>query len=181
VQDRHISNVVFVHFLQALRNPELRRLGSLSDESGSPGKEIVQVGILVKDVAEAAKKLEKLIGIGPFEILEPEYRDLTYRHKTGKFKIRIALAKAGPIQIELMQPLHGETIYDEFAQRKGHGLHHLGIKTDNIEQSVKEMQEKGFQVIQSGNRPGVKWSYLSTEDQTDVIFELLEKKQTSSS
>jgi len=153
----------------------------LSDESGSLGKEIIQVGILVKDVAEAAKKLEKLIGIGPFEILEPEYRDLTYRGKTGKFKIRVALAKAGPIQIELMQPLYGETIYDEFAKRKGYGLHHLGIKTDNMEQSVKEMQEKGFRVIQSGNRPGVKWAYLSTEDQTDVIFELLEKEQTSSS
>ena len=153
----------------------------MSNESGWLGNEIIQVGILVEDAAEAAKKLEKLIGVGPFEILEPEYRDLTYRGKTGKFKIRIALAKAGPIQIELMQPLYGETIYDEFAQRKGYGLHHLGIKTDNMEQSVKEMQEKGFRVIQSGNRPGVKWGYLNTEDQTDVIFELLEKKQTSSS
>jgi hypothetical protein len=152
----------------------------LSAESRSLGKEIVQVGILVRDVSEAAERLEKLIGIGPFEILEPDYRDLTYRGKSGKFKVRIALARAGPIQIELMQPLHGETIYDEFAQRRGYGLHHLGIKTDNMEQSVKEMQEKGFQVIQSGNRPGVKWAYLSTEDQTDVIFELLEKKQSSS-
>jgi methylmalonyl-CoA/ethylmalonyl-CoA epimerase len=148
----------------------------LSAESRSLGKEIIQVGILVRDVSEAAKRLEKLIGIGPFEILEPDYRDLTYRGKSGKFKMRIALARAGPIQIELMQPLYGETIYDEFAQRRGYGLHHLGIKTDNMEQSVKEMQEKGFRVIQSGNRPGVKWAYLSTEDQTDLIFELLEKK-----
>jgi len=151
----------------------------LSNESGWLGKEIIQVGILVKDAAEAAKKLEKLIGVGPFEILEPEYRDLTYRGKTGKFKIRIALAKAGPIQIELMQPLYGETIYDEFAQRKGYGLHHLGIKTDNMERSVKEMEDRGFRVIQSGNRPGVKWAYLSTEEQTGVIFELLEKKKAS--
>jgi methylmalonyl-CoA/ethylmalonyl-CoA epimerase len=148
----------------------------LSAESRSLGKEIIQVGILVRDVSEAAKNLEKLIGIGPFEILEPDYRDLTYRGKSGKFKMRIALARAGSIQIELMQPMYGETIYDEFAQRRGYGLHHLGIKTDNMEQSVKEMQEKGFRVIQSGNRPGVKWAYLSTEDQTDVIFELLEKK-----
>jgi len=151
----------------------------LSNESGWLGNEIIQVGILVKDAAEAAKKLEKLIGVGPFEILEPEYRDLTYRGKTGKFKIRIALAKAGPIQIELMQPLYGETIYDEFAQRKGYGLHHLGIKTDNMERSVKEMEDRGFRVIQSGNRPGVKWAYLSTEEQTGVIFELLEKKKAS--
>jgi methylmalonyl-CoA/ethylmalonyl-CoA epimerase len=151
----------------------------LSNESGWLGKEIIQVGILVKDAAEAAKKLEKLIGVGPFEILEPEYRDLTYQGKTGKFKVRIALAKAGSIQIELMQPLYGETIYDEFAQRKGYGLHHLGIKTDNMELSVKEMEDRGFRVIQSGNRPGVKWAYLSTEEQTGVIFELLEKKQAS--
>jgi len=148
----------------------------LSAESRSLGKEIIQVGILVRDVSEAAKNFEKFIGIGPFEILEPDYRDLTYRGKSGKFKMRIALARAGSIQIELMQPMYGETIYDEFAQRRGYGLHHLGIKTDNMEQSVKEMQEKGFRVIQSGNRPGVKWAYLSTEDQTDVIFELLEKK-----
>ena len=128
----------------------------MSAESRSLGKEIIQVGILVRDVSEAAKNLEKLIGIGPFEILEPDYRDLTYRGKSGKFKMRIALARAGSIQIELMQPMYGETIYDEFAQRRGYGLHHLGIKTDNMEQSVKEMQEKGFQVIQNGNRPGVK-------------------------
>jgi methylmalonyl-CoA/ethylmalonyl-CoA epimerase len=152
----------------------------LCAEPRSLGKEIIQVGILVRDVSEAAKKLEKLIGIGPFQILEPDYRDLTYQGKTGKFKMRIALAKAGPIQVELMQPLQGETIYDEFAQRRGYGLHHLGIKTDNMEDSVKEMEAVGFRVIQSGNRPGVKWAYLSTEDQTDVIFELLEKKQTSS-
>lgn len=153
----------------------------MNAQSGSIGKEIVQVGILVKNVEDAARRLEKLVGIGPFEFLEPDYRNLTYRGKTGRFKMRVALANAGPVQIELMQPLHGETICDEFAQRKGYGLHHLGIKTDNMEQGVKEMQAKGFQVIQSGDRPGVKWAYVSTEEQTGVIFELLEKKQTSSS
>jgi hypothetical protein len=145
-------------------------------ESGSTGKEIVQVGIIVKDVEDTARKLEKMIGIGPFEILEPDYRDLTFQGRVGKFKVKIGLARAGPVQIELMQPLYGETIYDEFTQRKGYGLHHLGIKTDNMEQSVKEMQEKGFRVIQSGNRPGVKWAYLNTENEVGVVFELIEKK-----
>jgi len=145
-------------------------------QSEGAGKEIIQVGIVVRDVREAAEKLEKLIGIGPFEILEPDYRDLTYHGKVGRFKIRLGLAKAGPIQVELMQPLFGETIYEEFAKRKGYGLHHLGIRTDNMEESVKEMEAKGFRVLQSGNRPGIKWAYLSTEEQTGVIFELLEKK-----
>lgn len=139
------------------------------------GKEIIQVGIVVKDVREAAKKIEKLIGIGPFEIKEPSFRDMTYNGKVGRFKIRLGMARAGRVQVELMQPLSGETIYEEFAKRKGYGLHHLGIRTDNMEESVKEMEAKGFRVIQSGNRPGVKWAYLSTEEQLGIIFELLEK------
>jgi 4-hydroxyphenylpyruvate dioxygenase-like putative hemolysin len=133
------------------------------------------VGILVRDVDEAAKKFEKLMGIGPFEILEPEYREMTVRGHEGKFKVRIAFARAGSVQVELIQPLSGETIYDEFIRRRGYGLHHLAIRVENMEQSIKEMEGKGFQVIQSGRRPGVRWAYFDTDRETDVIFEFIER------
>jgi hypothetical protein len=155
-------------------------IGEWGSDLQKPSKrvEIIQVGILVRDVEETARKLEKLVGIGPFQILEPEYRDLTLHGRPARFKMRIGLAKAGPIQIELMQPLSGETIYDEFASRKGYGLHHLAIRAENMEQSVSDMKARGFNVIQSGNRPGVvKWAYLDTEEQTGVIFELIEWKE----
>lgn len=144
----------------------------------SKWKEISHVGILVDDIEKAARNLEKMIGIGPFRILEPEYRDTTYNGKPAKFKVKIALAKAGPIDVELMQPIQGETIYDNYIKRKGYGIHHIGIKTGNIEQTEKEMNEKGFRIVQSGNRPGVKWAYLDTEQRTGLIIELHEKKET---
>jgi hypothetical protein len=58
-------------------------------ESASTGKEIVQVAIIVKDVEDTTRKLEKMIGIGPFDILEPDYRDMTFQGRVGKFKIKI--------------------------------------------------------------------------------------------
>jgi len=58
------------------------------------GREVIQVGILFKDVEESESKLERLIGIGPFEILEPEYRDSTFRREPGRFRIRVRLAGA---------------------------------------------------------------------------------------
>ena len=133
--------------------------------------EVVQVGIYVKDVDETAKKLEKLLGI-PFEILEPDYKDLTYNGKPGKFRIRIGLANAGRVQIELTQPTSGKTIFG----KRRHGIHHLGIRTDDMEKSIEEMKRKGFKVIQSGHRPGTKWAYLDTEKETGIIFELIERK-----
>jgi len=120
------------------------------------GSEIVQVGILVKDVEETARKLENLIGIGPFEIFEPDYRDLTVDGKPGRFKMKIGLAKAGPRQVELMQHLYGETIYDEYAIRKGYALHDLAIRAHNMEENIQQIESNGFKVIQSGKPPGVK-------------------------
>ena len=147
-------------------------------QTSSKSAEIIQVGILVRDVKETARKMEKLIGIGPFQILEPEYRDLVVHGRPAQYKLRIGLAMAGPIQVELMQPLFGETIYGEYAERKGYGLHHIAIRTEDMEQSINDMKSRGFKVIQSGNRPGVKWAYLDTEKETGVIFELVEKKET---
>lgn len=152
---------------------------SIGEKSPSEWKEISHVGILVDDIEKAARGLEKLIGIGPFRIFEPEYRDTTYQGKPAKFRVKIALAKAGAIDVELMQRVQGETIYDDAIRRKGYGIHHIGIRTGNIEQTQKEMEEKGFRVVQSGNRPGVKWAYLDTEPKTGVIVELHEKKETS--
>lgn len=50
----------------------------------------------------------------------------------------------------------GETIYDEYAGRKGYGPHHLAIRTNNMEQSIERMEGNSFKVIQSGGRPGAK-------------------------
>ena len=135
---------------------------------------MVQIGIIVKDVEETAKKLENLIGIGPFRIFEPEYKDLTYKGKAGRFKVKLGLAMAGSVQIELVQPLFGPTIYDEYIQRKGYGLHHLGFRTDNMHESVRKMRSKGFKIIQSGNRRGTSWAYLDSEDKIGIVFELVE-------
>ncbi|MGA3405010.1 MAG: VOC family protein [Candidatus Bathyarchaeia archaeon] len=93
---------------------------------------MVQIGIIAKDVEETARKLGNLIGIGPFRISEPEYRDLTYRWKTGRFKVKIGLAMAGAVQIELAQPLSGKAIYGEYVKRKGYGLHHVTVTRDDL-------------------------------------------------
>lgn len=128
----------------------------------------------MRDVEEAASRLGKLLGIGPFRIFEPDYRNLTVHGKPARYKVRLGLAKAGPVQLELIQPLLGKTIYDEFFRRKGYGIHHLGLRTSSIEKSVKKMKANGFKVIQSGNRLGLTWAYFSPEESTGVIFEFLE-------
>jgi hypothetical protein len=58
-------------------------------------------------------------------------------------------------------------------KRKGYELHHLGIRIQNVAQSVKKMNSKGFKVIQSENRPGTGWAYLDCEDELGIVFEVV--------
>lgn len=49
------------------------------------------LNMVVNDVRDAAEKLERVIGIGPFEIFDPDYGDLTFKGNVGKFKSSIGL------------------------------------------------------------------------------------------
>jgi catechol 2,3-dioxygenase-like lactoylglutathione lyase family enzyme len=138
-------------------------------------KPVVQVGILVKDVKETAKKFEEILGIGPFEILESPFRDKMLYGEPEDFKIIVGLAKSGGIQVELMEIISGNTIYHEQLKKKGYGLHHIAIGTSDMEETQQEMKKKGFAVTQSGNRRGVKFAYLNTEDELGVIVEIIER------
>ena len=56
---------------------------------------------------------------------------------------RVALGQLGDMQIELIQPVsEGPNVYTEFGR---FGLHHVCIWTDDLEQTVKEFEEAGFE------------------------------------
>ena len=148
-------------------DPEDRELLALPSVS--------QIGVVVKEMHPSMEFYSEVWNLGPFKIFEPEYTDQTYRGKPGNFKMRIALAPLGPVQFELIEPLEGDTIYDEFLEKKGGGLHHLGFDVDRIEDRIAAMQKMGIEVLQGGKRPGVAFAYMDTEPLTGIIIEFIER------
>jgi len=136
---------------------------------------VSQIGVVIKEMHPAMEFYSEVWNVGPFKIFEPEYTDQTYRGKPGNFKMRIALAPFGPVQLELIEPLEGDTIYGEFLEKKGGGLHHLGFDVDRIEDRITAMQKMGIEVLQSGKRPGVAFAYMDTEPLTGIIMEFIER------
>ena len=150
-----------------LIDPKDRELLSLPSVS--------QIGVVIKDMHSMMEFYSKVWNVGPFQIFEPEYTDQTYRGKPGNFKMRIALSPFGPVQLELIEPLEGDTIYGEFLKEKGGGLHHLGFDVDRIEDKITAMQKMGIGVLQSGKRPGAAFAYMDTEPLTGIIMEYIER------
>jgi catechol 2,3-dioxygenase-like lactoylglutathione lyase family enzyme len=107
-------------------------------------------------------------------VRDVEYADATVHGKATSFKARFGFAQAGPVQIELIQPLEGQTIYDEHLATKGEGLHHLGFLVPDMEERVAEMAKRGVGVLQSG-RIGRSsgFAYLDTSKSAGVILEYI--------
>lgn len=138
----------------------------------------VQIGIVVQDLNQATKLLSSIFGIGPFHFIEwPNRPDSRYWFKGRRepIKIRQAFAQAGPLELELIQPLEGENnAYKQFLDEKGGGIHHVLFETKDMDQALELLKDKGVDVLQNGDgiRPGTRWALLDTQALVGFLVEL---------
>lgn len=133
------------------------------------------VGVVVKDMDKTIQYLSSL-GIGPFRpIADPALAEKLFRGKPSDWKVKISLAKIGPVTLELIQPVEGKNANQEFLEKKGEGIQHIGFTVDDLDREVSKLTEKGIEVIMSGKIPGGKFAYLETDVIGGMIIELMQK------
>lgn len=133
--------------------------------------------LVVRDMDKAVKLFEAL-DVGPF----PPFlggSGMSFSGKTvhGKLTdydmdLRIARSDLGGLTVELIQPLKGRSIYDEFLEEKGEGLHHLAFMVEDVDEEVAGLEKKGFSVIQTGAMQNTKWAYLEAKESGGLLIEL---------
>ena len=139
-----------------------------------------QIGIVVEDIDGAMRRYARIFDCGPWHVYTygPEIvKERTFRGAPGHFEMRLALAGGGP-QLELIQPLTGPSLYHEWLERHGEGLHHIGMRVPDLNAGIRDMEERGFPVLQSGRGYGLDgdggFAYLDTTAELGVILELIE-------
>ena len=141
--------------------------------------EINQIGIVVKDIEKAMKHLSSLWNVGSFQFVALDVPDAILHGKQMPLKAKLAFAQAGAVQLELIEPGEGESIYWEFLHVKGEGVHHFGLLVSDIENALAKFKKRGIEVLQSGDTSNVSFAYMDTESIAGVILELLQRKQSS--
>lgn len=134
-----------------------------------------QIAFVVKDLAAAERFFTEQMGVPRFfRFNDVQVHEAVYRGGPGDFHMHLALGYAGDSQIELIQHLSGRSIYKEFLDKRGEGLHHLGFIVPDHEKVIVDFTANGFPVIQSGrigNNPGVRFAYFDTEAAIGAIME----------
>jgi hypothetical protein len=135
-----------------------------------------QIGIVVHDLDAFTKELTRLFGIGPFRIiewpLEGSDPQATYHGQPADFRLLLAFATVGKTQLEIIQPLEGQSIFSDFLEEHGPGLHHIRLNIPDFEQGVEELIGAGIKNISSGTgvHHGSKWAYFDTTNQLEGLL-----------
>ena len=140
-----------------------------------------QIAIVVRDLERTMRTWWELLRIGPWNAytLSPDIlRDMHYRGAPARFGLRHAFAFRGELQIELVQPLEGPSIFADHLAEHGEGLHHLGIYVPDHAHAVSEFRTQGFEPLQGARGFGVNgdgaFAYFRTNHPLAAIVELIE-------
>lgn len=140
---------------------------------------VEQVGIVVKDIDSAMEYYSSTFGWGPFHLMQLPMKGAIYRGKPGDCTLKLAFARSGPIEIELIQVLEGETPHTEFLRERGEGLQHLRFSVENLDGTLAKLAKEGIEPVFQHSYPeiGISFAYLDTDKIGGVMIELIEIKK----
>jgi len=143
-------------------------------------KRFTQVGVVVRDLDHSVQALEMIFGIGPFRVIDwppPDRPDMKkfYHGQPGNFTARMAFADLGNAELELIQPVEGESIWADFLHNHGEGIHHIRFNVDDIHPVIEYLAQHEITPAQQGSglRPGTNWVNFGTEDQVGFVIEIM--------
>jgi methylmalonyl-CoA epimerase len=123
------------------------------------------IGIVVKDIDETMKLFSRLFGAVE-----------TGRKTFAELGQTSALIGIGDFKIELMEPYGDKGVVPEFLRKRGEGIHHISIITDDIDTEDEHLAENGINVL--GKAPkGIKDDrvmFTHPKQTNGIVFEIVE-------
>ncbi len=127
---------------------------------------IEHIGIAVKSIEEHLPYYEGILGLKCYNIETVEDQ-----------KVKTAFFMIGPTKIELLEPTSEESTIAKFIEKRGEGVHHIAYATKNVNEALREVEEKGVRLIDQearGGAEGLRIAFLHPKSTGGVLTELCE-------
>ncbi len=137
-----------------------------------------QVAWVVRDIEASEKFFRKLMGVPKFlrfNNLSAKDTNGTYRGKPADWVIHLSVAYAGDTQIELIQPVSGASMYQDWIEKHGDGVQHVAYWLDESEYdaATTHLIDAGFPEVQTFTLPMARIGYFDTRAAIGVITEII--------
>lgn len=127
---------------------------------------IEHLGIAVKSLETAIPYYEEMLGLKCYAVEE-----------VAEQKVKTAFFKIGQTKIELLESTDPEGPVGKFIEKRGEGVHHIAFATENLQESLDTLSEKGLSLIDKSPRKGAEGlniAFLHPKSTFGVLTELCE-------
>jgi methylmalonyl-CoA/ethylmalonyl-CoA epimerase len=132
-------------------------------------KKISHIGIAVKNLAESETLFRKLLGT-----------DEVHHETVEGEGVNIASFKVGDAIIELTESSREDSAIAKFIAKRGEGIHHIALETDDVASELARLKAEGIQLIDDTPKPGahdMQIAFLHPKSTSGVLVELCQPKQ----
>jgi catechol 2,3-dioxygenase-like lactoylglutathione lyase family enzyme len=142
---------------------------------------LTQIALVVKDIEKTKAKIAEMFGVSvPVNITGGDFA-VTQLHYKGEpvpdANCVMTFFDLGyGMQLELIMPDGGPSIWQDFLEQKGEGLHHIAFYVNKMERVILSCEEFGMKLMQKGNYGDGSgcYSYLEGGEGLPLVVELLE-------
>ena len=106
-------------------------------------EKIEHIGIAVKNLDEANKIYEQLLGTPPYKM-----------ETVDSEGVNTSFFKTGESKVELLQATEEESAITKFIAKKGEGIHHIAFAVKDIYKEIKRLKEEGYAIINESPKKG---------------------------
>jgi len=137
---------------------------------------LVEICFVTADYRKTMEGLVRL-GIGPWRVYtfdSATVTDRTYRGTPADYAIKVCFADVGDLAVEIMQPLHGPSIFQEFLDEHGEGIQHIAFDCEERpwNERIAEFARRGFPLVQAGRFMDLNaFGFFDTVAATGTTFE----------
>ncbi len=126
-----------------------------------------QVSIAVYSIEKSLQFYQKTLGL-----------KLVTVEEVLSEKVKVAILMAGETRIELLEPLSKDSPISNFLEKRGEGVHHIALRTQNLHSVINQLREKHVKIIEPAPRKGSensKIGFVHPHSTKGVLLELVER------
>ena len=135
------------------------------------------MAIVVWDMDKTIEYYQSL-GMGPFITAPPV--EITKRMEYGrpiavdKVRIKEVIGNMGAVRLQLIQPVGEESMFQEFLDTRGEGVHHYAFLLDDIEAEEARLSNRDIEILSSVRVRGGGHIIINTAGTGGVLIELVQ-------
>ena len=139
--------------------------------------DVRQICLAVEDLDATIRSYYDQAGIGPWAVWTPKLTHTKLRGKAQTFSLKIAMAWTKGFMWEVVQPLEGPSVFREFLDKNGDGVHHVLVDTRNqtFDEILAEATARGLPPVMEGSWEGTDFAFLQSEGPLKTTLEVLRR------